>query len=133
MNVTMSSRYLWGKYPLPWRLVNKRCPNFQKDFIANAIKYAGGNDVVHVHSVDADEVVDGVGMKSRGSSSSSSMMKYLTYGLPCDLAGLIKQHRLAKRRFNLSMQNLTEELVQRSIIWYGRPPDFHLQWLSLYK
>jgi len=67
------------------------------------------------------------------SSGDGGIGKYLNYGLPCDLAGLIKQHRLAKKRFNLSMANLTNELVLRSIIWYGRPPEFHMQWLSLYQ
>jgi hypothetical protein len=47
MNVSMSSRYLWGKFPLPWRLVNKRCPNFHADFMTTTRKYAaaaGGDD-----------------------------------------------------------------------------------------
>ena len=83
--------------------------------------------ITDVH-FDMDVAAD----KKRGGDE-GMMEKYLNYGLPCDLAGLIKQHRLAKKRFNLSIKNLTDELVKRSIIWYGRPPDFHIQWLSLYQ
>lgn len=65
MNVSMSSRYLWGKFPLPWRLVNKRCPNFHSDFMATTVKYAaaGGDDyaaaaVAPYVDLDVDSHID---------------------------------------------------------------------------
>ena len=58
MNVSMSSRYLWGKFPLPWRLVNKRCPNFHSDFMATTVKYAAaGGDVYAAAAVVANMLI----------------------------------------------------------------------------
>ena len=65
MNVSMSSRYLWGKFPLPWRLVNKKCPNFHTEFMTTTLKYAtaAGKDDSDAYiddggDIDADEYVD---------------------------------------------------------------------------
>lgn len=54
MNVSMSSRYLWGKFPLPWRLVNKKCPNFHTEFMTTTYKYAvaAGGDDGDAHYID---------------------------------------------------------------------------------
>lgn len=112
MNASANNRYMWGKYPLPWRLVNKRCPNYKSDFMTTTSQYESNDRAVAVP----------------GPPSS-----YLNYGLPCAMAGLIAQPALIKKRFVLSPANFTPELMDRSLIWYGQPPVLHLGWLDLYK
>ena len=58
--MSMSSRYLWGKFPLPWRLVNKKCPNFHTEFMTTTLKYAtaAGKDDSDAH-IDDDGDDDG--------------------------------------------------------------------------
>lgn len=117
MNASMNNRYMWGKYPLPWRLVNKRCPNYKADFMISTSLY---------------ETTDGVAFPVNAADTKSSSAQYLTYGLPCAKAGFIAQPKVVKKRFALSPANFTPELLDRSLIWYGQPPVLHLGWLNLY-
>jgi hypothetical protein len=103
MNASVNNRYMWGKVPLPWRMVNKRCPNYQKDFMLSTVKYAA--------------------------TGTHGPSEFLPYGLPCDFAGFIRQPKLVKKRFDLSSANFTPELRDRSIAWYGQPPLLHIEWL----
>lgn len=107
MNASMNNRYMWGKVPLPWRLVNKRCPNYKQDFMLSTTSYASANGV-------------------------PTSMEYLPYGLPCDFAGFIRQPRMVKKRHALSSANLTAELRDRSVAWYGQQPLLHIEWLRRY-
>ena len=115
MNATVNNRYMWGKFPLPWRMVNKRCPNYKDDFMLTTVQY-NTNRTSSLHDTDKE----------------LSKKNYLTYGLPCGTAGFITQPHLVKKRFTLSSANFTKELYNRSMIWYGQPPKLHIAWLKLY-
>jgi hypothetical protein len=115
MNASTNNRYMWGKYPLPWRMVNKRCPNYKEDFMLSTHKYAPEGAYAASHALEV-----------------SYPTQYLNYGLPCSLGGFIAQPRLVKQRFVLSSANFTPELYDRSMLWYGQPPALHIAWLKIY-
>lgn len=117
INATMNNRYMWGKTPLPWRLVNKRCPNYKPDFMINTVAYSSDtNSNSHITSY----------------SEMSESMKPLNYGLPCGIAGFIAQPKVVKKRFVLGSANISQEIRDRSVYWYGQPPKLLTAWMELY-
>lgn len=116
MNATMNNRYMWGKVPLPWRLVNKRCPNFKPDFMINTAKYSTETTAAN-HQLQQHD---------------ASGQKPLKYGLPCGMAGFIAQPHVVQKKFILSSANFTSEMHDRSMFWYGQPPHLHKAWFELY-
>lgn len=138
MNASVNNRYLWGKYPLPWRMLNKRCPNFNPDFMNASVVDASSS----VSSLISDSSmirgysssISSLDGRNDSFKADSGQFKHLHYGLGmCGLAGMIKEPHLMQQRFHISIQNFTPELYDRSMYWYGQRPELHLQWLSLFK
>ena len=110
---------MWGKYPLPWRMLNKKCPNFHTEFMQSTIQYSTKHMTNNL-------------IQTQPQQQLYQQSNYLSYGLECDYPGFIKQPNLVKKRFILSSANFTPELYDRSIAWYGQPPLLHIEWLKLY-
>jgi hypothetical protein len=128
MNATMNNRYMWGKFPLPWRLVNRKCPNFKEDFMSVTNSHSSVQYHLYGETATAPASAGSVGRKKQ-----LDMHNYLTYGLPCALAGLIAQPKLIQKHFVISIANFTPELRERSLYWYGQEPELHLSWLNMYR
>lgn len=122
MNASMNNRYMWGKAPLPWRLVNRRCPNFKPDFMGRTAAYSTETTATN-HIVAANPL---------NHQWDSAHKKPLKYGLSCAIAGFIAQPYLVKKKFVMSSANFTKELYDRSMFWYGQPPQLHMSWFQLY-
>lgn len=108
MNFTVNTDYIMG-YGIPWRLVNRICPNFKLKF-------------------NFDE---------NSNLLKDSLPYRVKTGLPCATAALIRTPRAYSRSVQKlladGLYRFKDELDKRSILWYGQEPLLQHQVLAQFQ